>query len=283
VAVDLKTLGTAVASLGKDGLLDEVVRESAYERASKRGRGPGKETEDWYVSKAAVLEGLTRLDKHDVRSLRDRREKFDRKQVVLEVLVGTSKELQSTQDRLSFVEVLPAEWIRLTAYRQFEARGCQHGRDIQDWFNAKADLYERFAPLCRYPKCDVIWNHLRLMPLDHALSSLDMTLADISLGKTPRILQATHSPEMELIGDMQVKRKPASPDQRRRAATTLDPLSLLTQGQRDGHRGLVVAVALNNGRHATIIAKASSRAELRKKVADDKTLVDVDWTPCDVP
>jgi hypothetical protein len=36
----------------------------------------------------------------------------------------------------------PAEAISHRAYQRFEARGCEHGHDVEDWLVAEADLLE---------------------------------------------------------------------------------------------------------------------------------------------
>lgn len=43
----------------------------------------------------------------------------------------------------------PAEAISHRAYQLFEARGCEHGHDVEDWLVAEADLLGGSTPQSR--------------------------------------------------------------------------------------------------------------------------------------
>jgi len=36
---------------------------------------------------------------------------------------------------------LTEELIRLRAYQLYEGRGCEHGHDLEDWFQAEAEVF----------------------------------------------------------------------------------------------------------------------------------------------
>lgn len=36
---------------------------------------------------------------------------------------------------------LTEELIRLRAYQLYEGRGCEHGHDLDDWFQAEAEVF----------------------------------------------------------------------------------------------------------------------------------------------
>lgn len=44
-------------------------------------------------------------------------------------------------------EVPTREQIALRAYQLYERRGCQHGRDMEDWFAAESELRSQNAPV----------------------------------------------------------------------------------------------------------------------------------------
>ena len=286
MAANLKDLGTAVAPLVKDNTLECVVREVAYERSERRGGGGGREKaiEDWVAAKSGLLERLTLLTREQVRRLRSAKDQNAKRQVVLQVQVISSPEPTGAQSPPLFNEVLPEEWIQVLAYRMFEARGWQHGGHLLDWYQAKCDLYEKFAPLSRLPQCNTLWNQLRTKPLDEALSSLKSILADMRAGKMPALLQSGHHSLTEDAQIMpQITFKPATPEQKRRAATSRDPLDLLTAEQLSQHRGRVIAVALNRGHGVAILDWAATRDELQNKMACNLQYVDIEWALCDVP
>ena len=36
---------------------------------------------------------------------------------------------------------LREQFIRLRAYQLYEGRGCEHGHDLDDWFEAEAEIF----------------------------------------------------------------------------------------------------------------------------------------------
>jgi hypothetical protein len=269
--------GTGIATITKDDAFDEVVKTAAYDKAKHRGPVCARPLEDWYECKADLIQRLLATSPSQRRAMQQA-DKENRKVFLFRLVVPSAPPAPSPKGALE----LPWEWIAVYAFGLFEQRGYVHGFDRQDWFNAKADLLERFGPLYYHTQCDsAYWAKFAGLPVSTAWSLMDGFSADMDIST----MLPGYSPPPRKDSTMRptIRIRAVTPEECQSAERNRDPLELLSDADRRKYSGQSVAVTITGERRAEVIASAPTRDQLEHQLAANCNFAELDCAFCEVP
>lgn len=176
----------------------------------------------------------------------------------------------SAQDCERPNEFFPIEWIQAKAFERFEHRGREHGRDREDWFAAKAQLFESFVPLMLRDSWSAeLWQSLCAKPLKQAIDWLEelMSKPDMTSGIShSRLLLDGRESKMQPV----IKTFDPTPEDNERAEAAKIPGATLTQSELSRYKGCLVALLADGADKGTVVAYAplnlQNPQEPRKKI-----------------
>lgn len=279
---------------------DEIVRPFASKLAASPAVNANAADENWYAAKLEIFErpgGVVQYVESrpdqvvgfrspTVQSAFEQIRRWQRRQ-------PTARHVQS-QAGEGTRDFFPDEWIRVLAYRRFEKRGRQHGHDKEDWFAAKAELFEYFVPLMLRD----IWSaelcdSLRQKPVDQAIEYLRELHSQTPRLSGPRpnrpdlrIAQTAPAMQQDAEGlvlepdrtssellvtlhrkDREIKMRPEiktieepTKEDLARARITSSPIAALSDDEFEKYRGCLVALLADGREKGKVIAHAPANA-----------------------
>lgn len=262
-------------------LPDDVVQERLGKQ-QRRGQPP----EDWFATKTQLLEYLFQPEGEPLVTLQRAPDLDQAKELARDLC--RSSELQDTKCPPTGNELFPEEWIQVLAYRIYEHRGRSHGRDREDWFAAKVQLYERFAPLLLHEQWTrAFWTTFVNQPLDDALlcTAQFSVPADMGCPASESPIMPSHPRKDSKMQRKIKKLSVADPDDFELARANKDPLSLVSSADKKRFRGQKIAVLLDSDPKLAgkVIAHSERRDDVRSKVAALMEYSGKAWALCEVP
>lgn len=239
---------------------DDFVRPLALALATSRMPGAGAIDENWYAAKLEIFErpekfiDLVESRHNQIDAFRSPTVRTAYSQIRRWHLCQEAACRVQAQGLEREGEFFPQEWIRILAYRRFEQRGRQHGHDKEDWFAAKAQLFEQFVPLMLRD----IWSaelcdSLRQKPVDQAIECLRELVSQSGM-RPDEPLPLLHRKESKMRPVIKTIKPTAEERERARAASS--PITKLSDADLNRYRGCLVALLADGHDKGKVIAHA---------------------------